>query len=248
MSSSSLCVVMATYNGSKYIAAQLHSICRQLAPSDSFVLVDDASIDDTPAIAKSILSSYGIDLIFLQNEVNLGPCRTFEAALLNVPSSADYVVISDQDDIWFEDRLDVIRRNSERFKSIILNSYIFKGFDSEYPLLRDTFSVCAPSYSYVNNLIRPSFIGCHLAFDSSFLKLALPFPCSVYMYDMLIGLCILLYRESSLIVNVPTMLYRRHDNVFTPSRTSLLFKFKVRCRYALTLVLIALRSLTSKYA
>ena len=66
--------------------------------------------------------------------------------------------------------------------------------------------------------------------------------------NMLIGICILLNRESSLVINVPTMLYRRHENVFTPSRTSLVFKLCVRFRYALTLGCVVLRAFAAKYA
>jgi len=227
---------------------QLHSICRQLNAVDSIVIVDDASSDDTVLIIDNILSNYDVNLILLRNQSNLGPCRAFERALRNVPSSADYIVISDQDDIWFDGRLDIIRTNCSHYTAIVLNSYLFLGITSKCPLLGDTFSDCPPSYSFSKNMIKPSFIGCHLAFDPSLLKLALPFPCSVYMYDMIIGLCILLNRESILTVVTPTMLYRRHDNVFTPSRTSLLFKLKIRFLYVLTLVWILLRYLRSKYA
>lgn len=239
---------MATFNGSNFIPVQLHSICRQLNAVDSFVIVDDASSDDTVPIIENILNSYDVNLVLIRNKSNLGPCRAFEIALKNVPFSADYIVISDQDDIWFDDRLDIIRTNCSHYSAIVLNSYLFAGINSKRPLLGDTFSVCAPSYSFLDNMIKPSFIGCHLAFDPSLLKLALPFPCSVYMYDMIIGLCILLAREATLTVSIPTMLYRRHDNVFTPSRTSLLFKLKVRFLYGLTLVWILLRYLTSKHA
>lgn len=244
----SLCVVMATYNGSKFIKACLHSICRQLEPTDFIVLVDDCSSDSTLDIASEILSGYNVGYSIRCNRRNQGPSRSFEIAFENVPQSASYVVVSDQDDIWLNNRASIVRHNAKYYKSIVLNSYLLVGRRTKQRIQGDAFSVCTPSYSFVRNLIRPSFIGCHLAFHPSLLELMLPFPPSVYMYDMLLGICIMLNQESSIVIKTPSMLYRRHENVFTPTKTSLLFKVRVRFRYAMTIAWMYIRRRRSQHA
>jgi len=50
----SISVCIATYNGEKYIKAQLESILMQLGEEDEVVISDDASTDNTIAIIRSI--------------------------------------------------------------------------------------------------------------------------------------------------------------------------------------------------
>lgn len=95
-------VVMSTYNGSKYIEAQLDSIFRQEGVKVLCYVRDDGSTDDTLQVLKKYTSTSG-ELIICEGE-NFGWERSFLLALKNAPQT-DYYAFSDQDDIWFEDKL-----------------------------------------------------------------------------------------------------------------------------------------------
>lgn len=95
-------VVMSTYNGSKYIEAQLDSIFQQVGVKVLCYVRDDGSTDDTLQVLKKYASTSG-DLIICEGE-NVGWERSFLLALKDAPQ-ADYYAFADQDDIWFEDKL-----------------------------------------------------------------------------------------------------------------------------------------------
>lgn len=96
---SMISVVMATYNGEKYIEEQLLSIINQTQQIDEIIIVDDKSSDDTVKIIKQfIIDNNTYNLILIQNDENLGYRRNFKKALSI--AKGDYIFLSDQDDIW----------------------------------------------------------------------------------------------------------------------------------------------------
>lgn len=97
-------VVMATCNGSPYLARQLESILDQSRPPDEIVIVDDCSEDETVAVAR-----HYADRATLRIEVNatrLGPIKNFEKALSL--ARGELIFFSDQDDIWERDKIEVM--------------------------------------------------------------------------------------------------------------------------------------------
>ena len=95
-------MVMATYNGEKYIREQLDSIIAQTYPIYELIIQDDCSTDHTVDICKSYADRYPFVHIY-QNEHNLGYNNNFETAAMR--ATGDLVALSDQDDIWFKDKI-----------------------------------------------------------------------------------------------------------------------------------------------
>lgn len=96
-------VVMATYNGAKYIREQLDSILRQHYPIEEIIIQDDGSKDETVAIIQEYASK-NPQIHLFRNEKNKGFNMNFITALQR--ANSDLVCISDQDDIWFEDKVE----------------------------------------------------------------------------------------------------------------------------------------------
>lgn len=98
-------VALCTHNGARYLPAQLESILGQTVPPDEIVLSDDASTDDTVAIAEAIVAQHpGVRLRVLRNLTPLGVTKNFEQAVL--ATEGDLIVLSDQDDIWYPNRIE----------------------------------------------------------------------------------------------------------------------------------------------
>ncbi len=129
----SVSIVLATYNGEKYIAEQLESISRQSYKNFNIIIVDDASSDGTAAVIQSFMDRLPIKLI--QNETNLGYIKNFEKALSL--ADADYVAPCDQDDIWTSDKLQVLVDNIDDATLIYSNSELV---DAEGNSLKRTLS------------------------------------------------------------------------------------------------------------
>lgn len=95
-------VVMATYNGSHYIREQLDSILAQHYPVEEIIVQDDGSTDDTVQIVQEYAARHPKIHLF-QNTQNKGFNMNFITAFQRVKT--ELVCISDQDDIWFADKI-----------------------------------------------------------------------------------------------------------------------------------------------
>lgn len=106
-------VALCTHNGMPYIVEQVSSILRQSVPPTQLVVSDDASSDGTITTIRDQVARFRaerpdvpFDLIVLENTVPLGVTANFEQAI--VACTGDLIVLSDQDDVWREQRLERI--------------------------------------------------------------------------------------------------------------------------------------------
>lgn len=96
-------VCMATYNGEKFIAQQLHSIFNQSLKPDQLIVSDDCSCDQTIEIINRVTKNFDFEVKVSINNTKLGVVKNFEKAILN--STSDIIVLADQDDLWDSNRL-----------------------------------------------------------------------------------------------------------------------------------------------
>jgi len=95
-------VVMTTYNGEKYLREQLDSIIQQTYPIYEIFIQDDYSTDGTVSIVKNTPKYPNIKLFV--NEHYIGFNKNFKNACMK--ASGDFVAISDQDDVWFPEKIE----------------------------------------------------------------------------------------------------------------------------------------------
>ncbi|MEZ5701548.1 MAG: glycosyltransferase family 2 protein [Burkholderiaceae bacterium] len=105
-------VLLPTYNGAKFLAEQLHSILTQTGVSVSLMCRDDGSTDASADILHDFETRFPQQVTVLRDELgNLGASGSFShlmhAALRATQGQAQpsYVALSDQDDIWHNDKL-----------------------------------------------------------------------------------------------------------------------------------------------
>lgn len=99
-------VALATFNGSRFLRAQLDSILLQTVPVDELVLGDDGSSDGSVDLVRRVWSEASITaplVVLPVRDGNLGVARNFERIL--GATSGMIVLLSDQDDIWAPDRV-----------------------------------------------------------------------------------------------------------------------------------------------
>lgn len=118
-------IALCTYNGAKYLREQLDSLVAQTYPIYECIIVDDGSTDETINILKDYANRHSNWHIY-QNENNLGYNKNFEKAL-NL-TTGDMIAICDQDDIWLEEKIEVmIKKWDKKVGLIYSNSLRFKG-------------------------------------------------------------------------------------------------------------------------
>lgn len=96
-------IIVTTYNGEKYLAAQLDSILAQTHRELEIILSDDASTDSTYTIAQRY-AAQDPRIILIRHEKNAGLHANLGDALER--ATGEYIAISDQDDIWRADKIE----------------------------------------------------------------------------------------------------------------------------------------------
>lgn len=91
-------ILIATYNGERYLAEQLDSIAQQTHKNWTIIASDDGSSDRTISILKQYT-----------RKIHSGPRQGFSANFLSlitkVDTESDYYAFSDQDDVWESNKL-----------------------------------------------------------------------------------------------------------------------------------------------
>jgi len=145
-------VILASFNGLKYIEEQINSILTQENVNVTLFIFDDGSNDGTFELLLSKFSFNSNQIKITKNDNSSGSAannflhaiRTIDENIIN---AYDYVAFSDQDDIWLAEKLyeagkKMISENSNLYtsnlilwdqkkmtKSIIKKSYSQKKYD-----------------------------------------------------------------------------------------------------------------------
>lgn len=107
-------VVMATYNGAKYIEEQLDSILNQTLPPDELVICDDRSSDNTVDVVNDFIRRHDLEKSWhiVKNEKNLGYADNFDK--VTRMATKDIVFFSDQDDTWDLNKIRIMMEIMEK--------------------------------------------------------------------------------------------------------------------------------------
>lgn len=198
-------VCIPTYNGEKFIRSQLLSILNQLSEKDEVIISDDSSVDDTVAIIKSINDSR---IILLENNQFHSPIYNLENALKC--AKGDYIFLSDQDDEWLSNKVDVCVRNLDSCDLLIHNADVV---DIAGELLFSSFFLLNHTRKgKVYNLIKNGYLGCCMCFKKQLLKIILPFPENLPMHDIYIGNMAAFNKFKVKFISEKLIHYRRHGN------------------------------------
>lgn len=97
-------VLMATYNGEKYLAEQIESILAQSAQDFVLHILDDASSDGSFAIAEQYAQTHPDKITAERCEKNSGSAK-YTFLRLAAKYQDDYVMFCDQDDVWMPEKI-----------------------------------------------------------------------------------------------------------------------------------------------
>lgn len=99
-------ILMATYNGEKYLRKQLDSILNQSYQNWKLLIRDDGSSDSTMDIIREYAKTdKRINFIVNSSDVH-GWQINFQELIFCADKNADYFMFCDQDDIWFDNKIE----------------------------------------------------------------------------------------------------------------------------------------------
>jgi glycosyltransferase involved in cell wall biosynthesis len=97
-------VLLSTYNGEEFLAAQLDSLAAQKSVTVEVFVRDDGSTDNTASVLRAYAHLWPA-LADLRPDANLGPAASFLELLRRVPDDFDCYAFCDQDDVWMPEKL-----------------------------------------------------------------------------------------------------------------------------------------------
>jgi len=97
-------IMLCTYNGARFLAAQLASIEQQSHQNWRLIVSDDHSTDATLAIIQRFAQRVA-QSVEIRNGPRQGPCANFLTLAADPGIPGDYFAFCDQDDVWHRDKL-----------------------------------------------------------------------------------------------------------------------------------------------
>ena len=200
-------VCVATYNGERYIEAQLRSILAQIAASDEVIVSDDGSTDRT----LEIIGSIGDKRIRVVHSTAHYFRDNFANALRH--AKGEIIFLSDQDDVWLDGKYD---RCIAELKNVDLVCTNAKETDKDLNVINeDFFSVYHSGTGILKNSLNNTYYGACMAFRRKVLNEALPFPETHEIgHDVWLGL-VAEMTGTVRFIDTPYLLYRRHAGTVT---------------------------------
>ena len=216
-----VCILLAAYNGAAYIRQQIDSILQQDYPNIQLVLSDDGSQDGTQEILAEYEAKYPGRVIWHQSGKRFGKAQTHFMHLLRTSHDADYIMFSDQDDVWHPDK---VRKTLQKMREIEKDTSVPALVHTDLRVVDRELNMIAPSfceYSNINGnrlklnqlLVQNVVTGCTVMVNHELAKLACAEIAEdkILMHDWWIALLAAACGSIGFL-NEATIDYRQHGN------------------------------------
>ncbi len=203
-------VVIATYNGERFIGKQLDSILAQTYTNIELVVVDDCSSDRTVAILNDYANRFSNIHVYI-NEQNLGYVKNFEKGMLL--AKGDFIAPSDQDDIWLPEKLAILMKEIGDNAIVYCNSELIDDEDNRVGKKLSDVKKLISFDDCLNYTVGNSAPGHGMLFPKKLVADSVPLP-TMIPHDYWLGFVATFYSQLKYI-DQPLVLYRQHsENVF----------------------------------
>lgn len=209
-------ILLATYNGAKYLPEQLASLAHQTHGDWRLLVRDDGSSDGTLEVVRAWAETVPQPVEIVEDgRKGLGASQNF--ATLMSHSDAPYFAFCDQDDAWLPEKLEVMLRavGAEREDIPVL------AF-SDLLVVDDALTQVAPSFwelsridpaagdTQINRLMaRNCVTGCASLGNAALREQGLPVPAAARMHDWWLAMVASAFGKL-VPVRQPTIRYRQH--------------------------------------
>ena len=212
-------ILMSTYNGGRFVEQQIDSIIAQTFTDWRLLIRDDGSSDGTAEIVSRYADLHRERICLIEsNGENLGACQSF--ARLLEGADADYMMFSDQDDVWLPDKIELTLRKMKEMEEHHGRKTPLLVF-SDVTVVDELLNVIGASmWQYQKSdpsrgkslnrllLMNPAN-GCTMMVNRALRDNAMPVPPEAIMHDSWVALVASAIGEIGYIPTV-TLLYRQH--------------------------------------
>jgi len=200
-------IALTTYNGALHLQEQLDSYVKQTRRPDEVVICDDGSTDDTLSIITEFVKTAPFSVRVIRNDHNLGYTQNFAKALSLC--SGDIVLLSDQDDAWFYNKIErALALAVEESKCWVLVHDGQLTNQTGYPTGLTKMGQIRSGYGSSDYTIT----GALSMVRREFLLIALPIPDDVIGHDIWLHKLCSLFEGRRIVTNDCLQIIRRHDS------------------------------------
>lgn len=209
-------VLLATYNGEKYVKEQIDSILNQTYKNIHLIISDDCSTDNTRNILKDYEKNDKITIYY--QEKNLGYIKNFEFLISKVEN--DIYMLSDQDDYWLPEKIEkTYKKLLDENADMVFGDLkvVDQNLEEIYPSFNDYMLLTRKINKYINtkylNYLYNCVTGCTVMSKKSFIKYFMPLPKNTkhVIHDYWMGLMISFNGKMAYLPE-KYILYRQHGN------------------------------------
>lgn len=213
-------ILLATYNGERFIKEQIMSILAQSYKDWHLYIQDDCSTDGTYEIVCEFQSKYPERITVKRNEEPSGSAKANFMSMLQL-ADANYIMFADQDDVWRKNKVEKTLNAMKKLehtlgtaKPALVHTDLYV-VDEELKLLQSSmfkFQGLKGKYKTVNRLLAQNNVtGCTMMINRTLLYLVKNVdPSYIRMHDWWMALTAAAFGGISFI-NEPTVKYRQHS-------------------------------------
>ncbi|SDM17609.1 glycosyltransferase [Pedobacter antarcticus] len=207
-------ILLATYNGSAYLNSQLYSLLSQTLTDWRLIIHDDGSTDETVAIIRKFVLMDD-RITFIEDNIQFGNAADNFTHLLKF-STSQLMICCDQDDIWFENKLQLLVAafgpDANLPQGVFCNGF---AYSTDTGIISDKITFVNPKDLNEQLFMNGGIQGCSLMVNRALLNKIIIKPSYVAMHDHLISMAVVCFGTMSY-VDKNLMLYRQfHDNKVT---------------------------------
>jgi hypothetical protein len=214
-------VLLATYNGERFVGEQIDSILAQDYPTLQILASDDGSSDRTLEILREYAEQFPSKIRLMEKQRPTGSAKANYLRLMK-EATAGYICFADQDDVWLPNKVSGSMREIEKLEAQHGPSRPLLVF-TDLRVVDDRLKTINPSMwrqldidprsvHRLKQLIGRSVVtGCTATINRPMLELARQMPEEATMHDRWIGLLAATLGAAA-IVPEQTVLYRQHDS------------------------------------
>jgi len=211
-------VLLATYNGEAFLREQVASILAQRDVTLRILARDDGSCDRTVDLLKE-LAAHNPAVMTVLEGAPTGQAKLNFLTLMRA-SSATYVSLSDQDDVWLPNKLSqsiaamkVLEAQHGKQTPLLVFSdlrVVDRDLKELFPSFWKRESIDPEAIHSLNRMLVQNVVtGCTALMNRALLVLALDMPPEVPMHDRWITLLASSAGHAAYVPS-PTVLYRQH--------------------------------------
>lgn len=222
-STDKIAILMATYNGEKYISEQIESLLEQTYDEWELFVHDDGSTDDTIAYIDSYIRKYPGKIHLLDGKSTGGAKYNFFYLFSQV--QAPYYMTCDQDDVWMKNKVELTYKKiqeieksnqSEQQKPYLVYTelrVVDEGLETISETMSEYQALDCHRRDIKQFLLQNSVTGCTMMVNRTLRDkmLAIKNIDNTIMHDWWAALVAAQFGETAFI-DEPTILYRQHGD------------------------------------